>query len=268
MVDNISSGAKLPDDFGVQLDSAELLQQVHSFLSGQASTLDDLRVQFENNFPHAQTITKKGFQLFLYSMIDDATATVKTFLDTNATQHSMLPDDIDKMMEESGNFLKEHGTIDISDSPPPNVYRGKEAESNIKSKGGIDEKSPDVGASAPPSGGLGASAPSGGGGLSSLFGGGGGEGGMSSQIQKMIEEMTGGGETKKEKEQKHEKAVATYHKEVTLLTLCADFAAASNPLDKGVIYQELTQELQGQAPKYLYQPADIRHKERENKPLF
>ena len=211
MIDRIPGGASLPNDYGANLNSPALLEQIQQFLAGHSQILSSLKLEFENKFGSSQPIVKEAFQTVLHSMIDDAVITVRSFLDSHASEHTMLPREIDHFLAQTSDFLKEGATIDMR--PPVNstVYRGSEVGDATQSKAGI-------------------------GGSSSI---------SMANILKEIEAM----EHPSQKTSPQASAPAALSPTVvSMLSLCSDFFMASNPQDKMTIFQELTQVLQGGTP--------------------
>jgi hypothetical protein len=233
MIDRIPGGASLPSDYGANLNSPALLEQIQQFLAGNSQILSSLKIEFENKFGSSQPLVKEAFQTVLHSMIDDAVITVRSFLDSHASEHTMLPREIDHFLAQTSDFLKEGATIDMRPSNDSTVYRGSQIEEATQSKAGI------IGSTGP-------SASSG--------------GGMSNIMQE-IEEMM---HPQQKTVTQPPPSSSLSPTDVNMLSLCSDFFMATNPQDKMTIFQELTQVLQGGAPPtHIWTENEIRTDEQD-----
>lgn len=242
MTHHISGSAPFPDDFSAELGASPFMQQIHGFLSTQADSLSSLKISFENKFGHSPPLVKEGFQVVLHSMVDDATTTVRSFLDTHASEHTMLPNEIDHFLEKTSSFLKDNATIDMRPSFDPNVYRGSQLLEGTQAKEGVSQ--PHLGFSSA---------------HSPLGGTSQGSSENSSQFMQELEELYG------PKKQAPPPAPSLSPSDIAMLSLCADFFVAKNPQDKMTIFNELQQVLQGNSPpKDIWSQAYIEEKEAAN----
>ncbi|MCF7852684.1 MAG: hypothetical protein K9M07_05550 [Simkaniaceae bacterium] len=208
MVEHIEFQSRLPEDFGVS-DNTELSSKIHQYVEEHAQNLYTLKTAFQTEFSQSNPLFKRLFQQLMFGLVDHLTDNVHLFIDENAHSHSLLPHDIDHLIYETQNFLKNYAMLLPSSEQKSSKYRAT-PHSQTEQK---NEDPTTVHAQT--------------------------EASFSKQLQVMLAQVFSPSD---------EKGLSPMQpltaKELQIAHLCSDFFSTSCPLEQGEIYTKIQKTLQ------------------------